>query len=119
MIAKDAPWTDEEVAIYMAREKRLTRRENNMEALLEAEIIANKLHNRDRDGDDRISCGECRQGKSRVCDDVSPKPWDLLNRCDHFCAGPFDADIDLPVIRKFASKPIVVQGRQIPHASEF
>lgn len=120
MIAFDAPWTDQEVSRYVEREERFTRKQDDIDALLEAEIIAGMLHNRDRDiGDDRISCGECRQGKSAVCKDVAPKPWDVLNRCDYFQSGPFDADTDLPVIRRSWSKPKAVTKNEIPHASDF
>lgn len=120
MIAKDDPWTDEEVQVYMAREKRFLLREDNMAALQEAEIIANRLHNRDRECDDRVSCAECKQGKSKVCADVVPKPWDLLQRCDHFQAGPFDADLDLPVVRNGWKKPVIGNPiSAIPHARDF
>ena len=71
------------------------------------EMIAASATKRIADwGDDRISCGECRQGKSQVCKDVLPKPWDVLNRCHVFEAGPFDADRDLPVVRKSYAKVI-------------
>ncbi len=116
----DAPWTDEEISRYVQREERMTRKQDDLDALLEAEIVANLLHNRDRDiGDDRISCGECRQGKSALCKDVTPKPWDVLNRCSKFEAGPFDADVDLPVVRKSFAKPKAVTKPAIPHASDF
>lgn len=115
-----APYTDEECKTYLEREKRFTVRQNSMDALLDAEVWAGILHNRDRDLDDRISCGECKQGKSQVCNDVVPKPWDLLNRCDHFQAGPFDADADLPVVRRAWSKPVTVNPvSAIPHARDF
>lgn len=116
----DEPWTDKEIDTYMAREARFTLKPYDMEALQEAEIIANKLHNRDRDGDDRISCAECKQGKSKVCNDVIPKPWDLLQRCDQFQAGPFDTDLDLPVVRNGWKKPVMGNPiSAIPHARDF
>lgn len=115
-----APYTDEEVKVYLEREKRFTLRPNSMDALLDAEVWANILHNRDRDMDDRISCGECKQGKSGVCSDVVPKPWDVLHRCDHFAAGPFDADLDLPVVRNGWKKPVAAKPEStIPHARDF
>lgn len=83
------------------------------------EKLADQLVIRDRDQDDRISCGECKQGKSSVCEDVTPKPWDVLQRCDHFQSGPFDADLDLPVITRGLRRPVVVKGVSIPHASDF
>jgi len=117
---KTEPYTDEEVKTYLEREKRFTVRPNCIQALFDAEAWAGLLHNRDRDLDDRISCGECKQGKSQVCDDVCPKPWDVLNRCDHFQAGPFDADLDLPVVRKAFSKPVTGKPvSAIPHARDF
>ena len=118
MIAKDEPWTDKEIDTYMTRESRFTLKPDNADALMEAEILANRLHERDRDGDDRISCAECKQGKSKVCDDVVPKPWDLLQRCDSFQAGPFDADLDLPMVRSGWIKPARVIHK-IPHARAF
>jgi len=88
------------------------------------ESLADRLVIRDRNGDDRISCAECKQGKSSVCDDVLPKPWDVLQRCDRFQAGPFDADLDMPVVTKRwgSKKPEPVRQQAapgIPHARDF
>lgn len=91
----------QEIEVFQEREKRL------------GELLADRLVLRDRSQDARVSCGECRQGKSSVCDDRLPKPWNVLNHCHAFKAGPFEGD--LPVVRKFGrpqAKPAAAKPAQ-------
>ena len=85
-------WTDAENRTYLALTRRFAGRDD-------AGDLAERLILRDRDGDDRISCGECRQGKSARCNNVMPITWDVMNRCEMFEGGEFDADRDLPTVR--------------------
>lgn len=52
-----------------------------------AESLADRLVKRDRDADDRVSCAECRHGRSTRCPDGAPLPRDVLHRCDGFSEG--------------------------------
>jgi hypothetical protein len=52
----------------------------------EADRMADLLKERDREGDDRRSCAECRQGRARRCADGAPLPAVMLHRCHHFDA---------------------------------
>ena len=92
----------QEIELFQQREKRL------------GDLLADRLVLRDRSMDARVSCGECRQGKSETCADVLPKPWDVLNHCHAFQAGPFD---DLPVVRMIRRFP--KQRQKLVRAEEF
>ena len=49
-----------------------------------AEHLAERLLLRDREGDDRRVCPECRYGRSTRCPDGSPMPAAVLHRCPRF-----------------------------------
>ena len=101
-------WTDAEIATFLARTKRFAGRDD-------AEDLAERLILRDRDADDRITCGECRQGKSARCDNVMPIPWEVMNRCERCQPGDFDADRDLPTVRPRFKRAITQPGvRALP-----
>jgi hypothetical protein len=85
-------WSDAEIRTYLSLAQRFAGRDD-------AGDLAERLILRSRDGDDRISCGECRQGKSARCNNVMPITWDVMNRCEMFEGGEFDADRDLPTVR--------------------
>jgi hypothetical protein len=87
-----APWTDTEIAVYIAREQHLQR------LGLDAERMAERLLHRDRDGDDRRLCAECagfdrstrhctRWRRAGMVRSVHPLP-DVLQRCPGFHLHP-------------------------------
>jgi len=70
-------WTDAEVETYLERRDRLMR---GGYTEVEAEHLAEWLTLRDREGDDRRLCAECRYGRARRCPGGEPLP-DVLQRC--------------------------------------
>ncbi len=57
-------WTDADIARFLARRTRLMRWGW---AEVEAEVLAKRLVKRDREGNDRVSCAECRHFKPGRC----------------------------------------------------
>lgn len=51
-----------------------------------SEMLADRLTQRDREGDDWRACAECRHGNARRCADGAPLPIGMLHRCDRFRA---------------------------------
>ena len=50
----------------------------------DAEALADRLVLRDRKGDARQTCAECRQGHARRCADGAPLPADMFHHCTRF-----------------------------------
>lgn len=76
-------WTDGDIARFLDRRARLLRWGW---AEREAEMLAERLVKRDREGDDRRACAECRYGRSARCPDGAPLPAGVLHRCPGVCA---------------------------------
>lgn len=84
-------WTDEDIAKFLARRARLMRWGWSEP---EAEKLADRLVRRDREGDDRVSCTDCRYYRPGRCgnreaaglhsQEVGRDLAALLQRCDGF-----------------------------------
>ena len=48
-----------------------------------ADMLADRLKVRDREGDDRVSCAECRHARAQACPSGSPLPLAILHHCGH------------------------------------
>lgn len=73
--------TDREIDTFAARSNQFNRRGL---AALDAELLADKLVNRDRDGDDRHLCVECRHCRPGLRCVNKLAVLHVLQRCDHF-----------------------------------
>ena len=74
------PWTPAEIETWQRRYQRLKTEEKRSES--EATELADDLQQRDRDGDDRRICPECRNWQRRECTQGHrPLPY-LLQRHD-------------------------------------
>lgn len=79
-------WTEEEIGVFQKRVAAMVRAELNE---TEAEVLAERLLNRDRDpSDDRKVCFACAHLKhGRQCKALKFEPVrTVLWRCDHFKA---------------------------------
>ena len=73
--------TGREIDTFAARSNQFNRRGL---AALDAELLADKLVNRDRDGDDRHLCVECRHCRPGLRCVNKLAVLHVLQRCDHF-----------------------------------
>lgn len=87
-LAKDAAdrchgpaWSELEIQTFVARVALFMRR--GMSAT-DADDLAEALVLRDRDGDDRRVCIECKHGRASRCPDGAPMSLGLPHRCDGF-----------------------------------
>lgn len=49
----------------------------------QADELADRLVIRDREGDDRACCAECRHARAQACPSGSPLPLAILHHCGH------------------------------------
>lgn len=75
------PWTDAEQALHARRRARAQVLGLTLER---AERIAARLVQRDRDGDDRALCCECRWARWNECAKKDAYLPDILQRCPQF-----------------------------------
>jgi hypothetical protein len=73
-------WSDAEIFAFTTRAVTFVR----MGLRRDADNLAELLLLRDRDGDDRRLCVECRHGRSARCPDGLPMPLATLHRCGAF-----------------------------------
>jgi hypothetical protein len=74
-------WDDSEMARFTTRRDRLLRWGYSTDG---ANDLAERLTLRDREGDGRHMCTECRHGRASRCPDGAPQPGDVLHRCAGF-----------------------------------
>lgn len=74
-------WSEPEIQTFVARVALFMRRGTSA---TNADDLAERLTLRDREGDTRASCAECRHGRSARCPDGAPLPAAVLHRCPTF-----------------------------------
>ena len=73
-------WNDAEIFTFTVRASKFIR----MGLQGDADHLAELLVQRDREGDDRVLCVECRHGRAARCPDGAPMPVGVLHRCGGF-----------------------------------
>ena len=73
-------WNDAEIFTFTTRAMKFIR----IGLRHDADNLAELLVLRDREGDDRQLCVECKHGHSARCPDGSPLPPEVLHRCGGF-----------------------------------
>lgn len=74
-------WDDAEISAFATRVFALMRHGIK---LADADDLAERLTLRDREGDDRHVCAECRHYRPGRCPDGAPLPAGVLHRCPGF-----------------------------------
>ena len=73
-------WTATEIFTFTTRVMKFIR----IGLRQDADSLAEMLVLRDREGDDRRLCAECKHGRTAHCPDGSPLPIGALHRCSNF-----------------------------------